>query len=128
MVEPTTTVKLYRYQIAGDHKPLHSLSAQIPASHLMGLDLGLVGDRFQRLRRLIAQWEIISRHRSDVDALSPNILAWPAARGPPSREASVCPQASRSTLTLGPYLEEPGTGGPECGREFDRRVALDKAV
>ena len=35
----------------------------------MGLDLGPLDDGLRRLRRLIAQWEIISRHLCDAEAL-----------------------------------------------------------
>ena len=41
----------------------------------MGLDLGPLDDGLPRLRRLISQREIISRHLSEVDAPSSNILA-----------------------------------------------------
>ena len=67
-------VRFYVENLDGENNRCHSLSAQIPASHLMGLDLGAVGNRFQGLRRLIPQREIISRHLPD-GALPSNSLA-----------------------------------------------------
>ncbi len=72
-------VRFYPKKIDGGNNRSHSLSAQILASRLLGLDLGPLDDGLRRLSCLIAQWEIISRHLSDVDALSLNILAaWSA--------------------------------------------------
>ena len=43
------TGELYRSQIAGENNRSHSLSAQILASRLMGLDLGQFDDGLQSL-------------------------------------------------------------------------------
>ncbi len=43
------TGELYRSQIAGENNRSHSLSAEILASRLMGLDLGPLDDRLRRL-------------------------------------------------------------------------------